>query len=129
MTEAMSFAKQSITSALTLRMFDTALSRVRALGMASTIAFVDENGVLKSLVRLDGAPSIAVRIAQDKAYTAAGFEFPPHGLYDFIKDHPSLAIGATDGIDRLVTYDAVGVSGGHFSEDMEVAQTAIDVGS
>jgi len=79
-----------------------------------------------------------VQIAQDKAYTAAGFGIPSHAWHDFIKDDPPLAAGAPTGIDRLVVFGggfpimvdgalvgAVGVSGGHYSEDMQVAEAGL----
>jgi uncharacterized protein GlcG (DUF336 family) len=81
-----------------------------------------------------------VQIAQDKAYTATGFGIPTHVWHDFIKDDPPLAAGAPTGIDRLVIFGggfplevdgqvvgAVGVSGGHYLEDMEVAQACLAV--
>lgn len=139
MSESETFEKKSIGSALTQRMLKASVKKAGELGKGFTIAFVDESGVLKSLLRMDGAPLISVQIAQDKAYTAAGFGIPSHGWYDFIKDDPPLAIGATDGIDRLVIFGggfpvtvdgqmvgAIGVSGGHYSEDMEVAQAGLD---
>ena len=77
-------------------------------------------------------------MAQDKAYTAVGFGMPSHGWYDFVKDDPPLAMGAAPGIDRLVVFGggypikigdtvigAIGVSGGHYSQDMEVAQAGL----
>lgn len=139
MTDSNSFEKRSIARSLTLTMAEAAVAKAHEIGKAFTIAFVDESGVLKSLQRMDGAPLISVQIAQDKAYTAAGFGIPTHGWYDFIKDDPPLAIGATDGIDRLIVFGggfpvtmdghvigAIGVSGGHYSEDMEVAQAALN---
>ena len=63
---------------------------------------------------------------------------PSDAWHDFIKDDPPLAAGAMDGIDRLVIFGGgypikldgqviggVGVSGGHYSQDMEVAQAAL----
>jgi len=94
--------------------------------------------VLKALERMDGAPLISIQIAQDKAYTAVGFGIPSHAWHDFIKDDPPLAAGATTGIDRLVIFGggfpitvdgaivgAIGVSGGHYSEDAAVAEAAL----
>jgi len=87
---------------------------------------------------MDGAALFSVQIAQDKAYTAVGFGMPSDGWHGFIKDDPPLADGAVGGIDRLVIFGggypitvdeqivgAVGVSGGHYSQDMEVAQAGL----
>ncbi len=108
------------------------------MGLAFVIAIVDESGVLKALSRMDGAALLSVQVAQDKAYTATGFGMPTDAWHDFIKDDPPLAAGATTGIDRLVVFGGgypisiggrvvggVGVSGGHYSQDMEVAQAAL----
>ena len=104
------------------------------------IAVVDESGVLKAFSRMDGAGLLPVQIAQDKAYTAVGFGMPTHGWYDFIKDDPPLAAGAPSGIDRLVIFGggypitidgalvgAIGVSGGHYTQDQEVAEAGLAV--
>lgn len=130
--------KLSVSAHLASTIIDAAISHATELGKAFTVAVVDESGVLKALQRMDGAPLISVQIAQDKAYTAAGFGIPSHGWYDFIKDDPPLAVGAPTGIDRLVVFGggfplqvggalvgAVGVSGGHYSEDMEVARAGL----
>jgi len=132
--------KTTIAADLAGRLLDAAAAHGQELGKGFTIAVVDESGVLKALRRMDGAPLISVQIAQDKAYTAAGFGIPSHGWYDFIKDDGPLALGATAGIDRLVVFGggypvtvdgtvvgAIGVSGGHYSEDMAVAEAGLAI--
>ena len=65
---------------------------------------------------------------------------PTDGWHEFIKDDPPLAAGAVGGIDRLVIFGggfpitvadqvvgAIGVSGGHYSQDMEVAQAGLGI--
>jgi uncharacterized protein GlcG (DUF336 family) len=94
--------------------------------------------VLKAFSRMDGAALLSVQVAQDKAYTAAGFGIPTDQWHEFIKNDPPLAAGATAGIDRLVVFGGgypikvadqvvggIGVSGGHYSQDMEVAQAGL----
>ncbi|MGD0084600.1 MAG: heme-binding protein [Acidimicrobiales bacterium] len=132
------FEKASVSSALAQRMIGAAEEKARAMGHAFVIAIVDESGVLKAFSRMDGAPLLSVQVAEDKAYTAAGFSMATDAWHDFIKDDPPLAAGATTGIDRLVVFGGgypisvggrvvggVGVSGGHYSQDMEVAQAAL----
>ena len=102
------------------------------------IAIVDESGVLKALLRMDLAPLLSIQVAQDKAYTAAGFGFSTDEWHNFIKNDPPLAAGATSGIDRLVIFGGgypikvgdrivggIGVSGGHYTQDMDVARAAL----
>jgi uncharacterized protein GlcG (DUF336 family) len=130
--------KKSISTELAHLMIEAAERRAGEMGHPFVIAVVDESGVLKALSRMDGAPLISLQVAQDKAYTAAGFGIPTNGWHEFIKDDPPLAAGAVGGIDRLVIFGggypvsvdgqvvgAVGVSGGHYSQDMEVAQAAL----
>lgn len=133
--------RASVSAGLARSIIDRAVAKATELGKGFTVAIVDESGVLKALHRMDGAPLISVQIAQDKAYTAAGFGIPSHAWHDFIKDDPPLAAGAPTGIDRLVVFGggfpierdgavvgAVGVSGGHYSEDMEVAVAGLGDG-
>ncbi len=130
--------KSSISVSLATRVIEAATKKAETMGKAFAIAIVDESGQLKAFHRMDGAPLIATQIAQDKAYTAVGFGMPSHGWHDFIKDDGPLALGAPAGIDRLVIFGggfpievdgnmvgAIGVSGGHYSEDMEVAEAGL----
>ncbi len=132
------FSRASVSAALARRIIEGGVDYATETGKAFTIAVVDESGVLKAIERMDGAPLISVQIAQDKAYTAAGFGIPSHAWHDFIKDDPPLAAGAPTGIDRLVVFGggfpimvdgalvgAVGVSGGHYTEDMQVAEAGL----
>jgi uncharacterized protein GlcG (DUF336 family) len=132
------FQKQSVSTDLARRIVTAAEEKARDLGVPMNIAVVDESGVLKAFSRMDGAALLSVQIAQDKAYTAVGFGMPTHGWFDFIKDDPPLAAGAPSGIERLVIFGggypisvdgtvvgAIGVSGGHYSQDQEVAEAGL----
>jgi uncharacterized protein GlcG (DUF336 family) len=132
------FDKRSISTELAHQMIQAAERKATEMGHPFVIAIVDESGVLKALSRMDGAALLSVQVAQDKAYTAAGFGLSTDAWHEFIKDDPPLAAGATGGIDRLVVFGGgypikldgqviggVGVSGGHYTQDMEVAQAAL----
>src|SRR5206468_7960039 len=132
------FPRQSISADLAHRLLAAAERKAGEIGVPMVIAVVDESGVLKAFSRMDGAALLSVQVAQDKAYSAVGFGLPTHAWHDFIKDDPPLAAGAVGGIDRLVVFGggfpikvggqvvgAIGVSGGHYSQDMEVAQAAL----
>ena len=134
------FEKASVSSELAQRMIAAAEAKASELGTPMVIALCDESGVLKAFSRMDGAALLSVQIAQDKAYTAVGFGMATDGWHDFIKDDPPLASGAVGGIERLVVFGggypiklgdqivgAIGVSGGHYSQDMEVAQAGMAV--
>jgi uncharacterized protein GlcG (DUF336 family) len=132
------FEKTSITSDLAHRIIAAAEAKAHEMGTPMVIAVCDESGVLKTFSRMDGAALLAVQVAQDKAYTAIGFGLPTDGWHDFIKDDPPLALGAPAAIDRLVTFGGgypiqvggkivggIGVSGGHYTQDMDVAQAGL----
>jgi len=101
------------------------------------IAICDESGNLKAFSRMDTAPLISVQIAQDKAWTAISFGIPTHQWFEFIKGDPPLLAGIVH-TPRLVVFGGgypikvdgqvvggIGVSGGHYSEDQQVAETAL----
>ena len=135
---AATFERPSVTAELARAMIDAAERKAAEMGHAFVIAIVDDSGVLKAFSRMDGAALLAVQVAQDKAYTAVGFGMATDAWHDFVKGDPPLAMGAAPGIDRLIVFgggypikigDAVagsiGVSGGHYSQDMEVAQAGL----
>jgi uncharacterized protein GlcG (DUF336 family) len=135
---AATFERPSVTTELARAMIVAAEQKAAQMGIPFVIAIADDSGVLKAFSRMDGAPLLSVQVAQDKAYTAVGFGMATDAWHDFVKDDPPLAMGATTGIERLVVFgggypikvgDAVvggiGVSGGHYTQDMEVAQAGL----
>jgi len=132
------FEKTSVSTELARRIIAAAEAKAAQIGTPMVIAICDESGVLKAFSRMDGAALLSVQIAQDKAYTAVGFGLSTDAWHGFIKDDPPLAAGAVGGIDRLVIFGggypikrsdqiigAIGVSGGHYTQDMEVAQAGL----
>lgn len=115
-----------------------AKAKATEMGKPMAIAVVDRTGELKAFVRMDGAPQLSVGIAQDKAYTATSFGISTADWYNFIKDDPPLLHGIVH-TPRLVVFGGgipvyldgelvggVGASGGHYTDDAEVAQAGID---
>jgi uncharacterized protein GlcG (DUF336 family) len=132
------FEKTSVSTEPARRIIAAAEAKAAEIGPPMVIAICDESGVLKAFSRMDGAALLSVQIAQDKAYTAVGFGLSTDAWHGFIKDDPPLAAGAVGGIDRLVIFGggypikrsdqiigAIGVSGGHYTQDMEVAQAGL----
>lgn len=108
-----------------------------AVGKPMAIAIVDVGASLLAFLRMDGAPLFCADIAIDKAYTAASFGLPTGKWYPHIKDDESLAHGMPHR-PRLVIFGggvpvrldgalvgAIGISGGHYSQDERVAAAAI----
>lgn len=132
-----SIVKRSIDVATGRRAIAAAAAKSVEMKKAMSIAITDESGTLKVFERMNGASLLSIDIAINKAYTAASFGMPTHVWYDFIKDDPPLLHGFTQ-TPRLIIFGggfpivedgqvigAIGVSGGHYSEDMEVARAAL----
>jgi uncharacterized protein GlcG (DUF336 family) len=130
--------KPSISAAAARKLIDAAERKAVEIGVPMVIAVCDESGILKGFSRMDGAALLSVQIAQDKAYTAVGFGLATHQWHDFIKDDPPLFRGVSN-VDRLITFGGgyplragdkiiggIGVSGGHYSQDMQVAEAALE---
>jgi uncharacterized protein GlcG (DUF336 family) len=135
---AATFDRPSVSTELARTMIEAAEKKAAQMGHPFVIAIVDESGVLKAFSRMDGAALLSVQVAQDKAYTAIGFGMATDAWHEFVKDDPPLAMGAATGIDRLIVFGGgypitiggavvggIGVSGGHYSQDMEVAQAGL----
>jgi uncharacterized protein GlcG (DUF336 family) len=133
----MSIAKRTIDAATAQTMIDAAVVKSKDLSKAMCIAITNEAGQLKAFHAMDGAPHLSIEIAQNKAYTASAFGLATHVWWDFIKNDPPLLHGITH-TPRLVIFGggypifedgqligAIGVSGGHYSDDMEVARAAL----
>ncbi len=133
----MTFVKHSIDAATAEKAVGAAAKKAAELKLKMCIAVVDEAGDLKAFVRMDGAPKLSIQISQDKAYTAAAYSVATHSWFDFIKDDPPLLHGITH-TPRLIVFGggfpimlegqmvgAIGVSGGHYSQDMECARAAL----
>jgi uncharacterized protein GlcG (DUF336 family) len=129
--------KASISVETAQALIAAAEKKAVEIGVPMVIAVCDESGVLKAFSRMDGAALLSVGIAQDKAYTAVSFGMPTHAWFDFIKDDPPLLHGIVN-TPRLVVFGGgypvqhegaviggVGVSGGHYHQDMQVAEAAL----
>lgn len=134
---ARTFTKGSITSQAAADILRAAEAKAAEMGVPMVIAVVDESGVLKAFSRMDGAPLLSVELATDKAYTSAAYGIPTHGWHEFIKNDPPLLHGIIK-TPRLIVFGGgypieidgavvggVGVSGGHYEQDMEVAKAGL----
>jgi uncharacterized protein GlcG (DUF336 family) len=135
--ERMTIVKHSIDSEMAEKAVAAAAAKAAEIKLKMCIAVSDEAGDLKAFLRMDGAPKLSIGIAQDKAYTAASFSMPTHAWFDFIKDDPPLLHGITH-TPRLTVFGggfpivmkgemigAIGLSGGHYTQDMECARAAL----
>ncbi len=134
----MTFVKHSIDVETAERAVKAAAKKAAELKLRMCIAITDESGDLKAFARMDGAPKLSIQISEDKAYTAASYSMPTHAWFEFIKNDPPLLHGITH-TPQLVVFGggypiklggevvgAIGVSGGHYSQDMECARAALE---
>jgi uncharacterized protein GlcG (DUF336 family) len=133
----MSIKKRTIDARTMWRIIEACVERAEELDKKVSIAITDEAGHLRAFHAMDGAAHLTIEIAQNKAYTASAFGMPTHVWWDFIKNDPPLLHGITH-TPRLVVFGggypimekdqmigAIGISGGHYSDDMEVARAGL----
>jgi uncharacterized protein GlcG (DUF336 family) len=134
---AKTITKTSISGETAKLLITAGEAAAREIGVPMVIAIVDESGVLKAFSRMDGAAQLSVDIAQDKAYTAISFSMATHDWFEFVKNDPPLLHGIVK-TPRLVIFGGgypikidgaivggIGVSGGHYTQDMKVAEAAL----
>jgi uncharacterized protein GlcG (DUF336 family) len=133
----MTIVKHSIDAGTAEKAVAAAAKKATELKLKMCIAVTDETGDIKAFLRMDGAPKLSIDIALNKAYTAASFSMPTHAWFDFIKDDPPLLYGITH-TPRLTVFGggfpiklegevvgAIGLSGGHYTQDMECARAGL----
>ena len=135
---ASTIQKLTITSEAAKAVIEASEAKAREIGVPMCIAIADPDGNLKAFSRMDGAGLLAVKISQDKAYTAISFGLSSKEWWEFIKDDGPLLHGITHA-DRLVVYEGgipikkddqivggIGVSGGYYKQDQECAEAGIE---
>lgn len=121
------------------KVLDAAEQKSRQIDLASVITVTDAEGNIIAQRRMDNAWLPSVSISRQKAYTAAGFEFPTHDLADLTTPGESLWGLHTTDDGRLVMFGggypleadgevvgAIGASGGTVPQDTEVAEAGVD---
>ncbi len=129
--------KQNLSNELADRLIAGAVAKAKEMGVPMSIAISDADGTLVRFQRMDNASLISLDIAQNKAYSSAATGMPTDTLHEFIKGDAPLAAGLVH-TPRLVVFGggypvivggtvvgAIGVSGGHYSQDMDVAKAAL----
>ena len=144
----MSSAKRPLATRPTLSavasrlMVDAATAAAKSMSVLVTVVVVDESGVTKEMLRMDGAPLVSVQTAINKAYAAAAIGMPPDDFYAAIESdgaavaefgtRPGLALIA-GGLPVIVdgkVAGAIGVAGAMTgAEDRRIAEVAIAHGT
>ena len=135
---AAKMTRPTLSSEASRRMIDAAVAQARTLSVPITVVAVDESGVTKEMLRMDGAPLVSVQTAINKAYAAAAIGMPPDDFYAAIESdeaavtefgtRPGLALIA-GGLPVLTDGEvagAIGVAGAMTAaEDRRIAEAAI----
>ena len=132
--------KNSVSASLAHAMIQKAQEKADKIGIAVSVAVVDESGVMKGFVRGDRAPLISVDLCMKKAITAVKMGLSTgENWYNFIKDDPILMHGANN-IEDFILFGGgspifvdnalvggIGVSGGHYKEDEQCIEAALSM--
>ena len=129
----------SITLSTATELIEAAEEAAEEAGVSMVITVANPAGNLIAQHRMDDAWLASVSISRNKAYTAAALQTPTHELADPSQPGESLWGLQTTDENRLVVFGGgypletddnivgtVGVSGGAVSEDMAVAEAAVE---
>jgi uncharacterized protein GlcG (DUF336 family) len=131
--------RPSLTLATARRLIDAASAHAEQIGVALSLAVLDAGGHEIATARMDGAALGTMRLAVDKAYTAALWQIPSGDLHESSQPGgDDWGVTSTEG-GRIVVYQgglpvfhdgelagAMGASGGTAEQDAECVRTAIE---
>lgn len=130
--------RPTLSAAAARLMVDAAVAEAQSASVPVTVVVVDESGITKEMVRMDGAPLVSVETALSKAYAAAAIGMPPDEFYAAIESdaaavtefgtRPGLALiaGGLPVIAAGKVAGAIGVAGAMTAaEDRRIAEVAI----
>lgn len=132
---AKSFATASITRVAAIALIEAACGAAEAMGLDVAIAVTDAGGHLRAFERSDKTPFLACDVAIDKAWTAASYGIGTHTWNGYLAD-PQVAplanvprlmpVGGGNPIkDGGQLVGGIGVSGGTYQQDRDIAETAL----
>jgi uncharacterized protein GlcG (DUF336 family) len=125
--------KPCLTQADARKMMAACIAEADKNDWEVTIAIVDDAGILVSLERMDGAPTISATVAPDKAKASALTKMPTKFWEDRVRERPafanfpagSLIEGAVPVIYDGECVGAIGVSGVQSSQDEQIARAGV----
>ena len=119
------------------RAIGAGLRKSQEIEIPMSLAVVDASGNLVALARMDGASLLSLDVAIRKAYTSAIAGYPTGAFFDAVKEDPPLLAGLAHRPDLALfgggipltgaggVIAAVGVSGGHYTDDHGVAEAMV----
>jgi glc operon protein GlcG len=130
--------RPTLSAAASRLMVDSVVAEAGSMSVPVTVVVVDESGVTKEMLRMDGAPLVSVQTAINKAYAATAIGMPPDDFYAAIESdgaavaefgtRPGLALiaGGLPVIADGKVAGAIGVAGAMTgAEDRRIAEVAI----
>lgn len=126
----------SITCEAALQLVAAGFAHADKIGSPSAVAVLDAGGNLLAFGRQDDAPLIAGPYSIKKAWTSVSVGTPTQGLWDFVSTDQAMHTNIAGDPDLLVlggghplmvagkVAGGVGVSGGTYAQDDEIAQAA-----
>jgi len=131
----------AVSARLTLedgqRMAHAAFDEAKRLGVSVVISVVDESGRVIILQRMDDSLLVSLKLAEDKAYTAASLKQSTHELVHACR--PGGELYALNHQERMVIMGggvpcwkeghlagAVGISGATVEQDVRIAEFAVE---
>ncbi|MCC4252602.1 heme-binding protein [Sphingobium naphthae] len=131
--------RNSINREAAQGLIDRALARAIEHGRNVSIAVVDNGGSLVAFTRMDEAKISTIQVAMDKAFTCATTRKSTHDWGEYIKNDPPLAAYLPGTVNRLIVYGGgvpiiyngeciggLGVSGSHYTGDMDISEFALE---
>lgn len=128
-----------LTRALVADMVNRAEAKASALGVACSIAVVDEGGNLRAFVRTDDATLGSIPGARRKAFTAAASGRSTAAFFAMVSENPAMASILGSGIEGFMFLPGgeplrvgerhvggIGVAGGQGSQDQEIADAGLE---
>lgn len=130
-----SLSTRSIDRSASVDLIDAARKASTDMSTNVVIAIVDFGGHLTALQTMDHTPFLAVNVAIAKAWTAVSYHVPTHIWSDVIKspevEHlahiPGLSAvaGGYPIIEDSNVIGGIGVSGGTWEQDKQIAEAAL----
>ena len=130
--------RPTLSASAARRMVDGAVAEAESMSVPVTVVVVDESGITKEMLRMDGAPLVSVQTATNKAYAAAAIGMPPDEFYAAIESDPAAVteFGTRPGLALIAgglpviaggkVAGAIGVAGAMTAaEDRRIAEVAI----
>jgi uncharacterized protein GlcG (DUF336 family) len=129
--------KPSISADAAKRAIAAGEAEAERLGLAASIAILDESGILKALTRMDNSLLSGIQVSQDKAYSSVATQLPTSAWIGVTSSVKEFELGLFS-IDRICPISggvpivvegrvigAVGVSGGMPDQDEQIANAAV----